>query len=140
MFSSKRRLALVTIFSLWFVNTSFSQKREDLIGEWKIVKVELSPDAGPEEKQGLNFLSQVLLKSAFQFRENNTCTFSCSDPEMEIKDGAWQFDAGLKLIRVLEGKSKAKPGVLMEISVQEIKGKVTFLMKETPVILSVVKQ
>lgn len=137
MLSTFRCLTLITLFNLFLWNTSFSQKREDLIGDWKIMKVELLPNAEPEVKQGIGFLTPIFLKSVFHFKENNACSFSCPDPDMDIKEAAWQYDFSKKSIQI---KSKGKPGVLMEITVREQNGKYLFFLAESPIILTVVKK
>jgi len=140
MQSPQWRLTLFTSFFLFCTIDSYSQKREDLVGSWKIVKVELAPDAPPEMKQGLEMLSQIMLNSTFQFKENNSFSMDTPIPDLATKEGLWNYDAQKKFIKVTERPSNGKQGVLMEISVRVKNGKYLFFMDETSVILTVAKK
>jgi Domain of unknown function (DUF5004) len=140
MQSPQWRLTLFTLFCFLCTTVSYSQKREDLVGSWKIVKVELAPDAPPEMKQGLDILSQIMLNSTFQFKENNSFSMDSPDADLATKDGIWQYDSVKKSIRVKERPVNGKQGVLMDITVQVKNGKYLFFMDETSVILTVAKK
>jgi len=140
MQSPQWRLTLFTLFCFLCTTVSFSQKREDLVGSWKIVKVELAPDAPPEMKQGLDMLSQIMLNSTFQFKENNSFSMDSPDADLATKDGLWQYNAQKKSIKVTERPVNGKQGVLMDITVQVKNGKYLFFMDETSVILTVAKK
>ena len=133
------KLLLVFSFSL-LSKLSYSQTTADFIGDWKIIKVELSPNAGQEEKQMLAMLKTIFLKSMFHFRPNNSFSFNSPDKDLSVKDGVWQFDLKKQYLKVVERKSKGTPGQLMGITVKEANGGYLFLMEETPVILTVVKK
>ncbi len=140
MQTSKGLITLFTLIGLVYTTASYSQKREDLVGNWKIVKVELAPDAPPEMKQGLDILSQIMLNSTFQFKENNSFSMDSPDADLATKDGIWQYDSVKKSIRVKERPVNGKQGVLMDITVQVKNGKYLFFMDETSVILTVAKK
>lgn len=140
MQTSKGLITLFTFIGLVYTTASYSQKREDLVGSWKIVKVELAPDAPPEMKQGLEMLSQVMLNSTFQFKENNSFSMDSPIPDLATKDGLWQYNAQKKAIKVTERPVNGKQGVLMDITVQVKNGNYLFFMDETSVILTVAKK
>jgi hypothetical protein len=130
------------IFFVLLCKMSFSQQNEDLIGHWKITKVELVPNAGQEERQMLATLTKLFLKSTFHFKNNSLCSFDSPDKYLAIKDAIWKFDSTKKYIQIVERpiKGKGRPGVLMEINVKVTDGQYLFYMQETPVILTVIKK
>jgi len=130
---------LVFVIGLTVHIPALSQSKQDLIGNWKVVNVELLPDAAQEEKQMLGTLKSLLLKSTFHFKENNLFTLKSPDKELSTNDAIWKFDDSKKLVIVTERVSKGNPGVLMEIVVKAKDGKYIFLMTETPLILFVEK-
>lgn len=134
------RSAFFLAVSLLFSNLMYAQKAEDFIGDWKIIKVELSPNAEQEAKQFFSKLNAIFLKSTFHFKPNNSFSFDSPDEDLSIKDAVWQFDIKKQTIKVMERKSKGTPGLLMGIIVKETNGGYLFLMEETPVILTVVKK
>jgi hypothetical protein len=132
-------ITFIILFTL-FTNSSYSQQNEDLIGDWKITKVDLKPSAGEEEKQMLVMLSQIFSKSTFHFKNNNLFSFDSPDKDLAIKEANWKFDSIKKYIKVTERVTKGNPGQLMGITVKLIEGQYLFLMEESPIILTVVKK
>ncbi|MGZ3846462.1 MAG: hypothetical protein ACXVBH_10430 [Flavisolibacter sp.] len=130
---------LLSLFLLLFTKFSFSQAPSDLMGDWKIIKVELSPNAGQEEKQMLGKMAPIFLKSLFHFKPNNSFSFDSPDKDLSIKDGVWQFDVNKQYIKVTERTSKGTPGQLMGIAVKAANGRYLFQMEETPIILTVTR-
>jgi hypothetical protein len=126
--------------SILFSKFSYAQESQDLIGDWKIIKVELSPNTQEEEKQMLSMITQIFLKSTFHFNANNSFSFDSPDKDLATKNGIWHFDARKKYITIVERVSKGIPGQLMGINVEVSNGKYLFLMEETPLILTVTKK
>ena len=93
-------ITFIILFTL-FTNSSYSQQNEDLIGDWKITKVELKPSAGEEEKPMLVMLSQIFSKSTFHFKNNNLFSFDSPDKDLAIKEANWKFDSIKKYIKVM---------------------------------------
>jgi hypothetical protein len=118
----------------------YAQQGVDLIGDWKITKVEMGPDAAQEERQMLEMLTQIFLKSTFHFKNNSLFSFDSPDKDLAIQDAVWRFDTAKKYIKISERVSKGKPGQLMGIIVIVKEGKYFFQMEETPVILAVMKK
>jgi hypothetical protein len=131
---------LLSLCLLLFGKAAFSQATVDFIGDWKIIKVELSPGAGQEEKQMLGIVTPIFLKSLFHFKPNNSFSFDSPDKDLSIKDGVWQFDVKKQYIKITERPSKGTPGQLMGIAVKAANGEYLFQMEETPMILTVVKK
>lgn len=116
-----------------------SQTKQDLLGDWKVVDLALSPDAEPEEKQMLETLKALFMKSTFHFKANNLFTLKSPDKELATNDANWSFSESKKTVTVTERTTKGTPGVLMEIAVKSKDGKFYFLMSETPLVLVVEK-
>ena len=137
-----RNLYVALCFSccLLFSKFSYSQKPEDIIGDWKVVKVELLPSADQEEKQNIGILRKTLLKSTFHFKSNNLFSFDCPDKELAIKTAFWTFDSTSQKIKVIERISKGHASFLMEITVKVLNGNYLFLMDESPVMLTVERE
>jgi hypothetical protein len=129
-------LILFTLFGKF----SYSQQNDDLIGDWKITKVELAPNAGQEENEMIGMLTQIFLKSTFHFKNNSLFSFDSPDKDLAIKDAIWKFDITKKYIKITERVSKGKSGQLMGITLIVKEGQYSFLMEETPVILTVIKK
>jgi hypothetical protein len=123
-----------------FSNISYSQTRQDFVGDWKIIKVELSRTADEEEKQRVEMISTIFLKSTFHFKTNNSFSFECPNKELAIKDGVWQFDINKKYLNITEQTTKGTPGQLMGIVVKPSGQQYLFLLEETPIILTVAKK
>jgi hypothetical protein len=133
----KSLLVFVIGFTVHF--SALSQSKQDLIGNWKVINVELLPDGEQEEKQMLATVKSIFLKSTFHFKENNLFTLKSPDKELSTNDAIWKFDDNKKIVVVTERVSKGNPGVLMEIVVKAKDGKYVFLTTETPLILFVEK-
>lgn len=132
-------IAFFILFTL-LSKSSYSQQNEDLIGDWKITKVELAPNAGQEEREMLGMLNQIFSKSTFHFKNNSLFSFDSPDKDLAIRDAIWKFDITKKYIKITERVSKGKPGQLMGITVIFKEGQYSFFMEETPVILTVIKK
>lgn len=117
----------------------FAQTKQDLMGDWKVVDVVLAPNAETAEKQMLEQLKGVFLKSTFHFKANNVFVLKSPDKELAIANANWNFDERKKEIAVTQAKAKGTPGLLMEMAVKVKDGKYYFLMAETPLVLVVEK-
>ena len=137
-----RNYCIITFFILFtlFSKSSYSQQNEDLIGDWKITKVELTPNAGQEEKQMLGMLTQIFTKSTFHFKTNSLFSFESPDKDLAIRDAVWKFDITKKYIKVTERVTKGTSGQLMGITVKVIEGQYLFFMEESPFVLTVIKK
>ena len=134
-----RTITFIILFTV-LTKPSFSQQNDDLIGDWKITKVELTPNAGQEEKQMLVMLRQIFSKSTFHFKNNNLFSFESPDKDLAIKEASWKFDVTKKYIKVTERVTKGNSGQLMGITVKIIAGQYLFFMEESPVVLTVIKK
>lgn len=140
MSSKNRRLIMFFSLNFLFASLSHSQKTGDFVGNWKVVKVELSPTADEEEKQSIGMIRQIFLKSTFHFKADSSFSFDAPDKDLVVKDGIWQFDSNKKYIKVTERPSVKAPGQLMGITVAAKKDNYLFAMDETPLILTVSKK
>lgn len=131
---------LLSLCLLLFAKASFSQATADFIGDWKIIKVELSTRAGKEEKHMLGIVTPIFLKSLFHFKLNNSFSFDSPDKDLLIKDGVWQFDLKKQYIKITERTSKGTAGQLMGITIKAANGEYLFQIEETPMILTVTKK
>ena len=118
---------------------SYSQQHADLIGDWKIIKVDLKPDAGEEGIQILQLVKPIFLKSKFHFKLNNLFSFDSPDKDLATEEGIWQFDNEKKYIKVMEKVSKGIPGLLMGIEVKLLNEGFLFIMEETPLVLTIAR-
>ena len=126
--------------SLFFGKFSYSQQREDLIGDWNIIKVELVANSKQIDKQLLEMATPIFLKSTFHFKDNKIFSFDSPNNELAIKEAIWEFDNKKNYITVFERVSKGIPGMLMGIIVKAQGGKYFFILEESPLILTVEKK
>lgn len=128
---------LITI-CITLPGTICAQQRDDITGNWKVNKVELSTSATKEEKQKLTELSLLFLKTTFQFKADSS--FLLISPEKELnQQGIWIFNSEKKNIIVWENELKGSRGKLMEILIKKSDNSYTFVLEETPIILFVSK-
>jgi hypothetical protein len=139
MFQRNYPFLLLLSFCLILSIFSYSQQHEDLIGDWKIIKVELRPNAGKEEIQMLQLVKPIFLKSKFHFKVNNLFSFDSPDKDLATENGIWQFDNDKKYIRVIEKISKGIPGQLMGIVVKISNKGFLFFMEESSLVLTVAR-
>jgi len=133
------KFLLVSILLL-FSKFSYAQTEADFIGDWKIIKVDMLPSAGQEEKQMFQKVRSIFSKSTFHFKSNNLFSFDSPDIDLSIKDGIWNFDAKNRYITISERMSKGTRDLLMGIYVKETIGGFLFYMEETSVILMVTRK
>lgn len=133
----KRHLfKIVLILSLATTNNIYAQHAEDIIGNWKVIKAELSDQAKQEEKKMLPRLNAIFSKTTFHFKADSS--FLLKSPEKVLNQpGMWLYNEEEKRIIVWEKNPKGRPGKLMEILVKVIDGQYKFEMIESPVILTV---
>lgn len=140
MSSEIRFLILLFSFNLLLTSFSYSQKAEDFVGNWKVVKVDLSPIADEAEKQSIATIRQIFLKSTFHFKADSSFSLEAPDKDLAVRDGVWQFDPNKKYIKVTERPSVKSPGQLMGITVKLEKDSYLFIIDETPLVLTVSKK
>ncbi len=125
-------LIIVLIFSI----NSFSQEinREDLVGNWKVVKIESSP-SHPNFKpliEGFGTATFFLNSDAsFSIETKNKSQLFSMMTEM-TNNSKWRYNAKGKIIEI---GSKKDNYTIMGIIVQEINGKTYFNLEESNVIL-----
>lgn len=138
----KKYLAIIFLFSVLFPSTGvYSQQIKDLIGEWKVVKVDLSADAKKEEKEKAGMLKAIFSKVVFHFLADSSFRLDAQQKDLAIKDGIWEYDEGKKKCIVFERQNTrvGLRGKLMAMTVQLINDRYLFLFEETPLILEVKK-
>lgn len=140
MSSRNRSLILILIVNLLFASLSYSQKAKDLVGSWKVVKVELSPNADEAEKQNIGTIRQYFLKATFHFKADSSFSLDTPDTDLAVNDGLWKFDASKKYIKVVERPPVKSPGILMGITVKVENDNYLFLIDETPITITVSKK
>lgn len=136
----KTYLTVALLLSVLFPSTClYSQQTKDLIGQWKVVKVDLSADAKKEEKEKIGLLNTIFSKVVFHFKADSSFRLDASDEGLAVKDGIWEYDETKKSCTVYERQYTGVRGKLMMINVKQINDKYLFLMGETPIILEVRK-
>lgn len=128
------------IFFLTLPTSSFSQQTEDFIGDWKIIKVEISKNAEKEEKAMLELAKKIFLTSTFHFKKNDLFSFDTPEKMLQMKDKIWKFDSAKKYITVNEKGAKSNASLLMGIKVKYVEGQYRFLLDDTNIILTVEKK
>lgn len=118
---------------------SYSQQTEDILGDWKIIKVELAQNAKQEEQKMMGVLKSLFSKSTFHFKKDSLFSFDAPDKALAIKNAFWKFDSTKNYIKVTEKASPKKGDQLMGIKVKIVDGVYLFTMEETPIILTVKK-
>lgn len=116
----------------------YAQTKEDIIGNWKVVKTELDKSANKEEKQKLEQIYAIFSKTTFQFNPDGSFILKSSEKNLN-QQGIWEFNVQKRNIIVWDKESKGVRGKLMEILVEKRDDGFAFVMKETPIILIVSK-
>lgn len=130
----------ISIFCLVITKHSNAQTVEDIIGNWKVVKVELTPDAKTEEKNAFEMVNTMFLQTMFNINSDNSFSFITTNKDLTIPSATWSYNSTTKTITVIGiAPDTQKKGLLMEIIVNIIEGNYLFKLNETPVILTVLK-
>jgi len=117
-----------------------SYSQQDMLGDWKITKVEIAPNASQKEKGMLGKVAQIFSKSTFHFKNDSKFSLDSPDKDFAIRDAIWKFDSTKNYIKIIERVSKGKAGLLMGITVKVVEEQYSFIMEETPIILTVKKK
>jgi len=129
---------IALIIGIFFPGSTYSQTKEELIGTWKVIKVQLSEDARKEEKAMIGKLAGIFKKTTFNFREDGS--FILKSPEKDLnKPGTWVFDENNKHIIVWDKESKGIPGRLMGMFTKKENDNLVFGMEGSAVILTLSK-
>ncbi|MES2431754.1 MAG: hypothetical protein V4556_12515 [Bacteroidota bacterium] len=133
------RFIILFSLSLFVYKHSFSQQTGDLIGDWKVTKVEMASTADPKEKQALVLVEPIFLKSIFHFKTDSLFSYDSPDEGFAVESANWHFDEKEKKVSVTRKISTGSPGILMGITVKKEEGNYLFLMEGTPLLLYVKK-
>jgi|GEM_PF-971084 len=133
------------IFLLLFISsTLFAQSitQEEIIGSWKAIEAEGLDKLPPKQAK---MMENMFLDAAFKFQENgrfdivlkNTKGIAQQEFLKTIKNSRWIFNSDKSTISIGNKSNNFK---IMEIYVAEKETQIYFLLKESPLILKVVKE
>ncbi|THU40660.1 DUF5004 domain-containing protein [Niastella caeni] len=115
--------------------TALSQKKEDITGNWKVIRV-LLPAELKGDKQGIQKMEKIMLQTSFHFNSDGSCTVNSPEKEMQFKKCKWTFNNKEKSISI-NGEVNGEKGLLMIIIVSLKNNKWYFELVETTVTLEV---
>ncbi len=141
-----RKITFILIVILHLFNTksnaqSFTEK--DLIGTWKVEKVQLllTETLSEEESIRLKILESALLKSTFTFKSDHRFSFDIEISEMKIENDHWKIVPKTRIISIQEWKEKDKEKpVDMDIEINVDGENVTFIVADAMFLLNVKKE
>lgn len=135
------KLVLLILISLLITKAKGQDlTSDDLIGVWKVVKIELTRTT-KESKEQLKVLEPAFMKSKFELKKDENFNFPIDFSDIAIKNAHWRFNSFTNTILVQEWKDKnSKGSLLMEIQVIKVGEKTYFLLTESPFKIEVIKQ
>ena len=133
---------LVVMVTLALGVTGFTQNKIDIVGKWKVVRVQMAAaKLSKEERARFQSVKQSFLKSKFDFAADQHFSFDFALKVMQIKKAHWKFSNNSKSYLIQNWKDRlSNESILMEVMVQERDDKIYFLVSETPFILQVEKE
>ncbi|MFA6151499.1 MAG: hypothetical protein WC716_09275 [Chitinophagaceae bacterium] len=140
-----RKTTFILIVLLHLLNTishaqNFSEK--ELIGTWKVLKVQLLLTDGLSEEESirLKMLENALLKSTFTFKSDHRFSFDIEIKEMKIENDHWKMVPETRIVSVQEWKEKNKEKpVDMDIEITVDGENVKFIVADAMFLLDVKK-
>ena len=109
----------------------------NITGNWKVVTLsEAGYKLSAEGKEKLETLRKLYFNSTFHFYANNRFDYKILEPQMEVKDAKWTYDAETSTYRITGAKDNT---LLMEIKVTQAGDKTAFSINEVPLVFEVVK-
>jgi hypothetical protein len=133
-----KQMKLWLLMACSFISlTALSQKKDDITGNWKVIRVLLPADL-KGDKQGIQKMEKIMLQTSFHFNSDGSCTVDSPEKEMQFKKCKWTFNDKEKSISI-NGEVNGDKGLLMEIIVSPKNNKWYFELVETPISLEVHK-
>ena len=139
----KKSIILILIL---FSSISYGQtlNKQNIIGIWKVEKIIGDfPKMPAEQQKKMDDLKSALMKSTFEFKENNRFNFNIEfmkELDEMMKNVHWKLNSNKTEIIIQEWKDKDTDKYqLMGIQVSERNGKIYFVMTESPFVLEMKK-
>lgn len=135
-------LAITMFLSFTISKVNAQNINTDVIGKWKVIGMKVDPEGlSKDDVRKAEMFRSSFLKSTLVFMPDKNFSFDIDIKEIEVKNGHWKYDPKSKTYIIQEWKDKDRErSVLMEIKVDQISGKIFFLIPETPFILEVQKE
>nr|WP_067058098.1 hypothetical protein [Mucilaginibacter sp. L294] len=128
------------LIALLFINISVPAPPKDITGKWKVVNTDVSMInlklTEKEKPMMLNMMKQMFTNAVFDFRANHQCYLTVKIPNVP-PNLAWAYEADTGYLVIKETNEPASK--IMAVDVKEKNGQIYFAIRETGLVLKMLK-